>query len=623
MKQFFCELLFICTAAAPGAQPLDELTYGTVLYEFYQEEYDQALLQTLVAYEQQRTGEDMVRFDLAKGSFAFAGGMYAYANETFNAVPEGELTDLDQMRLAFHLSREFHRRGDWPSLSEQIAKIELGKSWLGKRRVHPEVEFMRAELAVVEGRYDEAARLFQEMEVQNPLRAYGLFNLGVAYRHADQTEQALQTFRQLADMPAYSEEAYDLSQRARLAMALLARQQQNTTHAEQVLSDLPGDGRYQDVAMAAYGGLAMDNADYQLAARIWMTLKEQDYWTPSTATARLGFPLSLEKMAEQGSRASTELALMNYREAEQAFANRLASLTNLTQEAEEPAWVRELIQVFSEADVSTDDSSFMQKWQEQLGHTDWLEWLAEDDIHQALQQWRELNDMNGWLGDMPTRIAALQEVSQEVQRRNSTAEDLLVNQGLLAKQAELAAQIEATELAIEELNRQPMTRTMAWMYPLATAEERALLDDLETKRGLLVHMSEQDQIKWGGRIDRLQGVVFFQIVESYASRIYELKKQNRELAGLLDDITASVARVQIADENFIGGVGTDFMIFNDRATQLVARVDQAAQAREAYLAGQIKSRMQDEMRRVEEYLLVTRIAIARATDQLALAGDQP
>ena len=88
---------------------------------------------------------------------------------------------------------------------------------------------------------------------------------------------------------------------------------------------------------------------------------------------------------------------------------------------------------------------------------------------------------------------------------------------------------------------------------------------------------EKDQVKWGGRIDRLQGVVFFQIVESYASRIYELKKQNRELAGLLDDITASVARVQIADENFIGGVGTDFMIFNDRATQLVARVDQAAQ----------------------------------------------
>ena len=117
MKQFLCELLFSCTLLAPGAKPVDELTYGTVLYEYYQEAHQAALLNALVAEAQGRRGENPMRFELATGSFAFADAMYGYANEIFNSIPEGELTDLDRMRLAFHLSREYHRRGAWEQRS--------------------------------------------------------------------------------------------------------------------------------------------------------------------------------------------------------------------------------------------------------------------------------------------------------------------------------------------------------------------------------------------------------------------------------------------------------------------------------------------------------------------------
>ena len=173
MKQFFCELLFICAVASPGAKPVEELTYGTVLYEYYQNDFDAALLNTVVAQAQHRVGDEAVKFELAKGSFAFANGMYGYANEIFSAVPEGELEPLDEMRLAFHLAREYHRRQAWEPLAEQLNRIDLGKTWLGKRRVHPEVEFMKAELAVVKGEFAEAARLYEVMAEENPLRAYG------------------------------------------------------------------------------------------------------------------------------------------------------------------------------------------------------------------------------------------------------------------------------------------------------------------------------------------------------------------------------------------------------------------------------------------------------------------
>ena len=602
----------------PGAKPVDELTYGTVLYDYFQEDHQAALLSALVAEGQDRRGEDPLRFDLAKGSFAFADGMYDYANEIFVGIPDGELSELDSMRLAFHLSREYHRRGDWDALALQLDKIDLGKSWLGRVKRHPEVEFMRGELAVQQGDFAAAEGYFAAMDAEHPLRAYGLFNLGVTYREQDRLAEAQATFAGLAAMPAYTDEAYDLSQRAKLALALIARQQQDSTAAEGVLSALPGEGRYQEVAMAAFGGLAMDNEDYRLAARIWMTLQEEQYWTPSTATARLGFPLSLEKMAAQQGEATTQMALFQYQKAEQSFMNRLDSLASLSADAQDPQWIQGLLQVFAAPEQDQEQmQALMQRWQEQLGHTDWLEWLATDNVHQALVQWRELNGMEEWLGVLPEHLTALQGVADERLRRGQLANDLLIGDGLVAKREQLIETANNLNQSIARLRQSKPNPSIDWMYPLANAEERETLDELQEMRGLLHHMSDTDRLKWQGRIERLEGLFFFRIVQEQASRVQVLRKSHSELETLIADIDSRVATVSSAQDNFVGGVGTDFLAFLDRADGISKMVTQARVARETMLAEEIRGRMHQEMQQVQQYLLVTRIAIARATDQLA------
>ena len=622
MKQFLCELLFTCALMGPGAPPVDDLTYGTVLYEYFQDDYQAALLAVLVADAQERRGENTTRFDLAEGSFAFADGMYGYASTTFAGVAEDEIEEIDQMRLAFHLAREFHRRQDWGNLSVQLDKIELGKSWLGRERLHPEVQYMRAELAVNRGQFEIAEQHFVQMEETDPLRAYGLFNLGVAYRTANQLPQAMATFTQLAELPAYSDEAFDLSQRARLAMALIARQEKHTESAESVLSALPGEGRYQEVAMAAYGGLAMDNGDYELAARIWMTLQEQAYWTPSTATARLGFPLSLERMAMQKGGATTEMALLQFQRAEASFSNRLANLQQLSEEAQDPGWIHDLLQVFSRDDRDPEQMQvLMQNWQERLGHTDWLEWLATDNVNQVLTQWRELNGMESWLNQLPESLTALQGVAGEQQRRSEQAEVLLNDNGLVANRALLQQRIDRSATELQELTAAQPEKQSAWMLPLATIQERELVSQLSEMRVLLAHMNEQDRRKWSARIERLEGVLFYRLVDERAKRLQVLRKQHQELVGLLDDVDSRIARVESAESEFIAGVATNFMVFQDRANAITTQVKTARQGRETLLANEIRGRMQQEIQQVQQYLLVTRIAIARATDQLALIGD--
>lgn len=621
MKQFFCELLFSCAMLGEGAPPVEDLTYGTVLYEYFQEDNQAALLNALVAERQGRRGENTTQFDLAAGSFAFADGMYDYANATFAGLAEDEIAKIDQMRLAFHLAREYHRRQDWDALSPQLDKIELGKNWFGRKKMHPEVEYMRAELAVERGQFEAAEQHFKLMDERDPLRAYGMFNLGVAYRANDRLEEARRTFRTLSDAKVDSEEAADLTQRAKLALALISRQQKNTTSAEAVLNDLPSATRYQEVAMAAYGGLAMDNEDYELAARIWMTLQEQDYWTPSTATARLGFPLSLERMAGDG-RATTELALLQFQRAEQSFMTRLDDLTRLSAEAQDPAWVKGLLKVFATDEQDPAQMQvLMHSWQDQLGHTDWLEWLATDKINQALTQWRNLNEMEVWLGHLPQKLEALQGVAVEQQRRGEQAQQLLVGDGLLAKRTLLETRIAESEAELNTLVAAEPVPELSWMLPLANDEERGLLNELSQMRTLLKHMNEKDQTKWRGRIDRLQGVLFYQLVDERAKRLQVMNKSHKELVAVLADIDERIARVQGAESQFVATVGTDFLAFLERADDITAMVNDARISRETLLADEIRGRMHQEMKQVQQYLLVTRIAIARATDQLAMNTD--
>ncbi len=613
MKSFLCELILSCMLTVPAAKSIDELTYGSMLYDYYQNEYAQALLTTLVAESQGRQGEDTVRFRLAEGSFAFSDAMYGYAEETFAEVDPAQLTDLDRMRLAFHLAREFYRRQDWQALAGQLEKIDLGTTWLGREKFHPEVEYMRAELAVYSGDYPRARVALEKLDADNPLRAYGLFNLGVAFKSAGDLQAAEATFSKLAAMVAYSAEAEDLVQRSKLALAFIARQQNAVADAAQVLGALPGDGRYRDIAMASYGGLAMENEDFELAARIWLTLQEQEYWSSSTAQARLGFPASLEKLASQ------DMALVAYRAAERSFENRVASLTSLRTQAEDSQWVRGLLLVFSAPDQNKRQmGDLVDRWREQLGHTDWLTWLATEDTHTVLLEWRELLEMKNWLARLPEQLGAYEELAGEQRRRVASARTLLYDRELLAKRDALDDQIGRLQTRVEQWKATQPENSVAWMMHLATPAERAELTRLAAMREQITHaMAPAEQARWLPRVARLEGIFFWRLADERHKRVRALEKlldeNNVELAAVDERTT----RVQNAESQFTAGVETDFLAFSDRALSITDTVDTALDAREFALAAELRRGMAREMKEVQQYLLFTRIAIARATDQLA------
>ena len=618
MKSFLCDLIFSCTLLAQPVTPVEDLYYGTVLYAYYQDDFEQALLDTLVAEQLDRRGADVVRFELAKGSFAFADGMYRYAEQTFAGLQKDQLTELDSIRLTFHLAREHFRRGDFSRAGDDLRAIDLGRSWFGRERFHPEVEFMRAEVATRASDFDSAYRAIQQIDETNPLHAYALFNLGVGLRAAGRLPAAVTIFQQLSEVTAYDRETLDLQQRAQLALAFVKREGAELASAETIVGDLPATGRYRELALTSYAGLAMDNGDYRLAARVWMSLQKEDHWSESTATARLALPMSLEQMA------SGELALIEYRAAQRSFEARLDELNGLSMRADDPQWLGGLLKVFAPQDESSAEmGDLVDRWRAELGHTDWLQWLSTERVHELLLEWHELNTISDWLEDLPEQLAIFDGLSNEQQRRARTARHLIEADGLIETRERHAGTLQALHSSLASFRAVQPNRTSDWMFHLADPEQRELLIRLQAHRQKIDALPEDQRglrIESIERIDRLEGLVFWDLVDQSSERLRRLDKRMHDEDQAMAEIDVRIMKVRAAEDALMAGVNTDFLALQTRADTITRSVGMALAQREAMLGAELKAGMARETRQLERHLLVTRIAIARATDRLAMGS---
>lgn len=614
MTLFLCKLIFTCAAVAePEMTPHADLVYGTVLYDYYQEDYSEALLQVRVAQAQGYTEGAETKFKLAEGSFAFSDQMFGYAKRAFDSVEESELTDIDQLRLAFHLSREYFRTGEWEKLNDSLGSIDLGtKGLFNRKRFHPEVEFMRSEVAISNSDFEAAREHLDLLDNDEILKMYGLYNLGSVLRTSGDTQAAQEAFAKIARMKPTTEEKLDLQQRALLARAFLQRENGETVRAEKILGNLPSQGRYRDLAMASFGSLAMESGDYELAARVWLSLQQQPNWNPSTASARLGFPLSLENMRRE------DLALTHYRAAEASFSARAVKLDELTNQADDVKWVRDLLSVFAEG---RSDPELLERWQEELGHTDWLEWLSAESVDSLLVQWRTLRDTRHWLESLPEDLETYEELATEQRRRAKAVKATLANGELTAQHAELAAKVDERLAHLETLKASAAEPNSQWMSELATPAQAKRLERLEKMEAYGRRLTGAAADRWQERLDRLRGIVFWNIADTSPVVLRQMRNAIADVEELSASMQAQTARLQAAEAGLEAGALANFSQYSQRAASLIARIDGALLKREERLAQEIKRGMRREAEQVEGYLLTARIAIARTLDQYAVIDE--
>jgi hypothetical protein len=394
----------------PVASPAD-LQYRAIMYLLGQELYEPALVQALAIDALSPDAAADVRYKLAEARAAFALRMRSVAQQTAAALDAEQLSAEDRIRVALLRGRDFQQRQDWAGLDGEVEYIGRVRGEIGTTPlpdVDAEVAFMRAELATARGEFVRAGQIIHgDIPARSGLRAFALFNLGVALRTSGDPSRSEQLFSELATMPVYTEDALDLKQRAQVALSMLKQQRTETASAEAVLRSAPAQGRYHQLVLASYARLAMDHGDYEAAASVWSTLLRESPWSTTGKAAQVAYPQSLENVA------GPQVALKEYRRAETNFERRLDDLQTLAARTADPAWDTRLLRGLANLPDAPLDSA-VSEWRTRLGHDDWLAWLSTDETQLLLGEWRELDAMTAWLAtpgagasDLAARARAL------------------------------------------------------------------------------------------------------------------------------------------------------------------------------------------------------------------------
>ena len=611
MKALICEFILTCMLAAPGARNPEDLAYGTMLYAYHQQDYQQALVDVLVAEARGQTGAEPVRFALAKGSFAFAEGLSRWSVETFAEIDPGSMEEIDRLRLAFHRARAHHQAGEWSAMQSELDLIPAHRGFFGGPRQHPEVGFMRAEAALAAGALTGAEAALELIPRRSDYQGYALFNLAVAQRAAGDLAGARTSLARLADLSLRSPAGRDLVARGRLGLAVLAREADQPLDAESILANLPADARYREQALAVYGDLAMDREDYRLAARIWLTLEADQDWHAGRAAAALGLPMALEALA------SPAHALDGYRRAAGAFEQRLGALRTLRVRAQDPAWAGHLALAHAEDDDARIGAG-LPELNEAFGARSWLAWLADEQLHALLEEWRELHAMRQWLDELPDNLQALEGVKTERQRRSRVARETLAAESLATRRDDLTAEVAALEATLGGLADPARKLDDQVIAALASATEQrqlARLGRLSTRLETLGDPSARAGL--ARRIARLEGVVVWDIAETRSERVRALQRELDSARTQLADADQRLERLARAEAELEAGVAVDFRALAQRAAQLERQVAANLAARERAIAERLGETVEEEIRLTEGHLLAARTAIARTTDQLA------
>ena len=394
-----CDWLLGCPTAAATAIA-EDLQYRSVLYPMYQDHHEQALVESmsLIAL----AGEEptaRVRLQLAQLNAAIALGMHDIADDIVANLATGQTDPRVRVRLGFLHARDCHGREAWPCLKRSLQEFDDARRELHDTSAIPapidaEVSFMRAELATAEGDFDRAQYIVStELSPKDSFRAYALFNLGVRLHSAGIPNRAERVFTYLESMPVYTDDALDIKARARIALSVINLQRTQSASAEATLRDAPAKGRYHEQFMSSYGARAMEHGDYELAARIWLTLANETPWSSAGKTALVAYPMCLEHIA------APNVALTQYRDAEAKFGQRLVDLDVLTTRTQDLAWVARLLEAFARpAQEGTSDPT-LSEWRARMGHDDWLYWLNADSTQADLMQLRDLEQISASLSD--------------------------------------------------------------------------------------------------------------------------------------------------------------------------------------------------------------------------------
>ena len=614
--------------AAPAVSPasIKDVYFGEALYRAYLGDWFDAVarLDTELA---QHSGLDepardslyphvgQAEFDV--GDFELGYRMNLRAGRAIKAVIDGKVDERQRNAAIYRLAR-LHFRKDEPQEALKALERIRGKV---PEAIRDDVEFLRAELFLAVGRFDEAARVLDRLQGAKGLEGFAGYNLGIALMGGGKEQEGRKSLDRAGQLAAVDAAAPAIRDKAKLVLGYRLLEKNDGAAAKPVLDRVRLTGPFSNRALLGSGWADAGQGHFENALVPWSILAKREVTDPAVQEAKLALPYAYGKLKVYGKAARL------YGDALEAFGSEIGKLDASIASVKEGSFLKLLAR-----EELKQDADWVVKLRAlpKAPETYYLlDLMASHDFQESLKKYLDLlaleKKLSAWEGDLD----AFEEM---IKLRRAYYEPLLPEIDRSFKELDSRIRLRR-EQTVRIEKRLHALLTAPRPDALATADERIAREELSRLERTLPDAAKERRPpaepgaapEVADRTARLRGVNAWDIATRYHERLTEtfedldkLNEENKRMQRQYDSfVRARQAAVQSCE-------GYDGVISRGREEIAAARkkvadlLPRQAKVLEAMAVEELGKRRA----RLEQFQVTARFAIADSYDRANKAQAQ-
>lgn len=601
------------STAAP--RQLQDLYYGEVLFLAFQDQWFDAIsrLDTELGqvYQLDQPELDSLHAHLAQaefavGDFELAYRMHQRAGRALRAIIDGEAAADVKNQALYRLARIYFQKDQPVNALHAIERMQGDMS----EQVRQDTAFLLAQVLMALGRNAEAVQILEQLIDDEQFEGFASYNLGIALLRDGNLQKGRHYLDLTGQLVGSVPAALAIKDKANLVLGYQFLEENDAAGAQQALERVRLNGVFSNRALLGWGWADTAQGQFERSLVPWSMLAERQVTDAAVQEALLALPYSYGKLNRYGK------AAMLYGRALDLFSNEVERLGASIRSIRAGRFLQALLRPELQ-----EDASWVVKLRNlpEAPETYYLiELMASHDFQEGLKNFIDLDGLRKRLVTWQRDLDAFQQL---VESRRDYYEPLLPE--IDSRFRELDAQMRLRREQREQIEKK-LRAMLSAPRPdfLATAGERVIavrLDQLE-RQSVADGSPGAQRIK--GRIERLRGVLTWQVHIDYDRRLTEayhhLHALNADMARLERQYASFVRARQAATLSY---QGYDDTIRRQRR-QIRAAGDEVARlmARQGHvLEVMAVAELEQRRDRLDAFMVKTRFALADSYDRAARA----
>ncbi len=614
-------LLFATSSPAADtytSNGLKDVYFGEALYHAFQGEWFQAIARLDTELGQYR-GLDEPALDtlyyhvnhaeFAVGDFELAYRMHQRAGRAISAVIEGNVEEPVRNEAIYRLARLYFQKDQPENALHALERIR----GTVPARIRDDLEYLRGQIFMANGRFVEAERIFKELQTARSLEGFAGYNLGIALlkegKEQDGRESLDRTGQILSDSPS----TLAIKDKSNLVLGYKLLDENAGNKAQLVLERVRLSGPFSNRALLGSGWADASQGRFERALVPWSILAEREVTDPAVQEALLAVPYAYGKLNVYGR------AAVLYGNALESFGKEVDKLGSSINSVREGKFLQALTR--EELKQDSDWVVKLRKLPEAPETYYLLELMASHDFQESLKNYLDLDEQQKKLAVWEGDLDAFEDI---IQQRRAYYEPLLP--GIDREFRQLDSQIRLRMEQREQIGKRLHAMLVAPRPDyLATAGERIAAEEIGRLEGALGAngATVPDEVK--GRIIRLRGMLVWNIETEYDQRLTDTYKDLRDLNEVVDRLkkqyNAFVRTRQAATQSYEGYedvIRRQRLLIEAAREKVTVLIARQGNMLETMAVNELTRRRE----RLEQFQITARFAIADSYDRATKAQNQ-